>query len=111
MKMSKDIFVLFPTVGKTREQNEEMFSAARDRLFRAGYLPIHNVNGVIDGIAEHELALSGIKSALLYRISRDLLSLSKCGSLYLCGEWWDDEECVAVQSIAERNGIEVVCEC
>lgn len=109
--MSKDIFVLFPTVGKTSEQNEEILSAANERLFAAGYLPTHNVNGLIDSVSEHELALSGIKSALLYRISRDLLSLSKCGRLYLCGEWWDDEECVAVQSIAGRNGIEVVCEC
>lgn len=108
--MSKDIFVLFPTVGKTREQNDEMLSAANERLFKAGYLPTHNVNGMIDGITEHELALSGIKSALLYRISMDLLALSKCGSLYLCGEWWNDEECVAVQSIAGHNGIEVLYE-
>lgn len=46
--MSKDVFVLFPTVGKTREQNEEMLSAVNERLFRDGYLPTHNVNGMVD---------------------------------------------------------------
>lgn len=110
MQMSKDVFVLFPTMGKTREQNEEMLSAVNERLFRDGYLPTHNVNGMVDAITEHKLALLEIKSALMYRISRDLDSLSRCGRLYLCGEWWDDEECTTVQSIAVRNGIEVIYE-
>ncbi len=108
--MSKDIFVLFPTAGKTREQNEEMLSAVNKRLFMEGYLPTHNVNGMVDSITEHKLALLEIKSALLYRISRDINSLSRCGRLYLCGEWWTDEECTTVQSLAVRAGIEVIYE-
>ncbi len=108
--IGKDVFVLFPTMGKTREQNEEMLSAVNERLFRDGYLPTYNVNGMVDTIAEHKLALLEIKSALMYRISRDLDSLSRCGRLYLCGEWWDDEECETVRMVARRARIEVIYE-
>lgn len=111
MQMSEDVFVLFPTMGKTREQNEEMLSAVNERLFRDGYLPTHNVNGMVDTVTEHKLALFEIKSALMYRISRDLDSLSRCGRLYLCGEWWDDEECKTVRMVARRTGIEVIYGC
>lgn len=110
MTISKDVFVLFPVAGKTREQNEEMLSAVNERLFRDGYLSTHNVNGMVDSISEHKLVLLEIKSVLLYRISRDLDSLSRCGRLYLCGEWRDDEECTTVQGLAVRNGIEVLYE-
>lgn len=108
--MSKDIFVLFPTAGKTREQNEEMLSAVNERLFMEGYLPMHNVNGMVDTITEHKLSLLEIKSALLYRVSRDLDALNRCGRLYLCGEWRKDEECTTVQSLAVCAGIEVIYE-
>ena len=108
--MSKDIFVLFPTAGKTREQNEEMLSAANKRLFGEGYLPVHNVNGIVGIITEHKLSLLEIKSALLYRISMDLDAMNRCGRLYLCGEWWTDEECTTVQGLAVRAGIEVIYE-
>lgn len=110
MTIRKDVFVLFPTKGKTREQNEETLSVVNERLFKEGYLPTHNVNGMVDTITEHKLVLLRIKSVLLYRISRDLDSLSRCGRLYLCGEWRGDEECTTVQSIAVRNGIEVIYE-
>lgn len=110
MTISKDVFVLFPTVGKTREQNEEMLSAVSERLFRDGYLLTHNVNGMVDTITEHKAALLEIKSVLLYRVSKDLDALNRCGRLYLCGEWWDDEECTIVLCVAERIGIEVIYE-
>ena len=110
MAMSKDIFVLFPVAGKTREQNEDMLSAVNAKLIPDGYLPMHNVNGMVDTITEHKAALLEIRSVLLYRISKDLDALNRCGRLYLCGEWRDDEECTMVRCVAERIGIEVIYE-
>lgn len=71
---------------------------------------MHNVNGMVDTISEHKLALLDIKSALLYRISRDLDCLNRYGRLYLCGEWRDDEECRTVHLLALLHGMEVIYE-
>ena len=106
--MSKDIFVLFPTMGKTREQNEEMLSKVNRRLRKYGYLTVHNANGLLDGFSEHELESVGAESVFLYRVLGDIRALILCERLYLCGEWWDDEECTTVRSIAVRGGIRVI---